>query len=77
MAGRTIGKHWDRSVKGDFAWACDYCGVKWRRSQLRVDGSGLFVCPDEGPGLDNLTLEEGNQDLTPEYGNNGSGQGFS
>lgn len=48
---RTIGKHWPSSVpRGDHPWLCDYCGVKWRRSQLRRDGSGLLACPDDlGP----------------------------
>jgi hypothetical protein len=66
MAGRTIGWHWPRSALGDYTWRCDYCGVAWRRSQLRRDGAGLLVCPDEGPGEDAVTLSEKNQDLTPE-----------
>ena len=30
----------------------------WRRSQLRVDGSGLLACPDEGRGADGVTLDK-------------------
>jgi hypothetical protein len=35
---------------------CSYCGVQWRRSQLRRDLSGNLVCPDEGNGKDSLEL---------------------
>ncbi len=29
---------------------CDFCGTKWRRSQLIVDRNGFLVCPqDVGP----------------------------
>ena len=37
---------------------CDYCGVLWRRSQLRRDGAGHLVCPDEGDGRDSVTLDK-------------------
>lgn len=39
---------------------CDYCGVPWLRSKLRRDRSGLLYCPDEGGGLDQVTLNEQN-----------------
>jgi hypothetical protein len=42
---------------------CSYCGVQWRRSQLRRDASGNLACPDEGPGLDVVSLSEGNARL--------------
>lgn len=54
---RTIGKRWPRNApRGDVQEMCDYCGVQWRRSQLRKDGAGLWVCPDEKDGLDKVTL---------------------
>lgn len=37
---------------------CDYCGSIWYRSQLYKDGAGMLVCPDEGEGLDAVTLNE-------------------
>ena len=76
MSGHTIWRHWPRQSRGDFAWRCDYCGMAWRRSQLRIDGSGLYVCPDD-EGTDTVTLTETNLALTPEAGNRGTpGQGF-
>jgi hypothetical protein len=58
MSRRTIGKRWPRSApRGDIQSMCDYCGVMWRRSQLRRDGAGLLVCPDEGDGRDSVTLD--------------------
>lgn len=49
--GYTIGKRWPASApRGDSAALCDYCGVQWRRSQLRRDGDGKLACPDEGSG---------------------------
>ena len=44
---RTIGRHWPKDALGDYVWPCDYCGVKWRRSKLRRDRSGLLACPDD------------------------------
>jgi hypothetical protein len=43
-------------VKGDYAEKCAYCGAKWFRSELKRDGSGKLYCPDEGDGLDTVTL---------------------
>lgn len=33
-------------------WAedCDYCGVKWHRSELRMNESGFLACPDDRDG---------------------------
>lgn len=39
--------------------------MAWKRSALRKDGAGLFVCPQEGPGRDAVTLTRLNQDRTP------------
>jgi hypothetical protein len=39
---------------------CDYCGVKWRRSQCTRDASGRLACPDDRKGKDELTLSEEN-----------------
>jgi hypothetical protein len=53
----TVGSRWPRSApRGDYQARCDYCGVHWRRSQLRRDGAGLLSCPDEGPGLTSVEL---------------------
>jgi hypothetical protein len=56
---RTIGRHWPRGgPRLDYQAACSYCGVHWRRSQLRRDGAGNFACPDEGRGRDQNTLTQ-------------------
>jgi hypothetical protein len=61
MAGRTIGKHWPKTAEFcDYTAKCDYCDVLWRRSQLTRDGAGFLRCPDEGDGLDRVTLDEMN-----------------
>lgn len=58
---RTIGRHWPKDApRGDYQCRCDYCGVTWRRSQLRRDAAGLLACPDDSPGLDVVTLSRGN-----------------
>lgn len=42
---RTIGRHWPlRAPRGDYARLCDYCGAKWRFSQLRQNAAGLYAC---------------------------------
>lgn len=49
---RTIGRHWpSKAPINDYAACCDFCGVRWRRSQLRVDEDGRLRCPDEGDGM--------------------------
>lgn len=58
---RTIGhKRSHRSPPGDSVRLCSYCGVAWYRSQLTRDASGNLACPDELPGRDVVTLNEGN-----------------
>ena len=39
---------------------CSYCGVQWFRSQLTRDASQNLACPDCAPGLDIVSLTEGN-----------------
>ena len=59
---RTIPRHWPASApRGDYRETCDICGALWRRSQLRRDGEGRLVCPDEGDGLDARTLDAQNE----------------
>jgi hypothetical protein len=58
---RTIGRFWPTErTNGDYQCMCDICGVHWRRSQLRRDGAGRLVCPDELPGRDEVTLDRQN-----------------
>lgn len=64
--GMTITKHWPANARGDYVEFCSYCGMAWRRSQLRIDRKGSFVCPDEGSGEDEVALDEQNRDMTPE-----------
>ena len=57
MGEQTIGRRVRPGLpRGDFHCHCDICGVLWYRSQLRRDGAGRLVCPDEGDGLDAVTL---------------------
>lgn len=61
---RTVSRHRDpSSPHGDVLRLCSYCGVLYYRSQLRRDAAGLLACPDELPGLDSVTLSEGNAEL--------------
>lgn len=56
---KTIGNRIPTTVsRNDYPCRCDYCGVPWYRSQLRVDGAGKLYCPQEGDGLDAVTLNE-------------------
>jgi hypothetical protein len=40
---------------------CDYCGIKWYRSECRVDASGFLACPDDQDGRDQVTCDRQNQ----------------
>lgn len=48
--GHTIGKRWPfgKAPAGDFACLCDYCGVRYRRSQLVRKPNGLLACTGAG-----------------------------
>ena len=60
---RTIGKRWPSTApRKDYPAYCAFCGVKWRRSELRRDTAGRLVCPDEGDGLDEVILTQMNAD---------------
>lgn len=75
---RTIGTRLGRKIPGDYVAQCAYCGANWRRSKLRRDGSGQLVCPDEGDGLDRVTLDEINASFRPRPPlNGGDGGGYS
>jgi len=55
---KTIGTRWPASAPpGDFPALCDICGVPFRRSLMRRDGSGRLVCAKDGRGRDRTTLE--------------------
>lgn len=56
---RTIGRTWPSDApKGDVRATCSYCGVRYRRSQLRKDRAGLLACDRCGDGRDVVTLSE-------------------
>lgn len=75
MGGRTIGKHWPKDAEFcDYTAKCDYCDVLWRRSQLTRDGAGFLYCPDEGDGLDRVTLDELNAAYAQEEERKGTEQ---
>lgn len=55
----TIGRKWPTNKpNGDYCVYCDYCGVKWRRSQCTRDRAGRLACPDDRAGRDEVTLSE-------------------
>jgi len=62
--GRTIGRHWPSSApRGDYVVLCDYCGVRYRRSQLVRKGNGRLACSgpgtlDDADGRDEVELSE-------------------
>lgn len=64
----TIGTKLPRKYRGDRAAHCDYCGVRWYRSQLVRDRAGLLACPDDRRGKDVATLSEENAQGAKEYG---------
>lgn len=39
---------------------CDYCGIKWYRSEMKRDASGRLACPDDQSGRDAVTLDRAN-----------------
>ena len=56
---RTISHRWPTNApRGDRSVFCDYCGVKWRRSQCTLDRAGRLACPDDKRGRDEVTLSE-------------------
>lgn len=65
---RTIGKKWPVGIGPDRQALCSYCGVQWRRSQLHRDRSENLACPDCAPGLDVVSLSEGNAELMRSQG---------
>lgn len=60
---RTIGRRWPEDAGPDRQALCSYCGVQWRRSELTRDPSQNLACPDCAPGLDVVSLSEGNARL--------------
>lgn len=60
---RTVGRRWPEGIGPDRQALCSYCGVQWRRSQLTRDASQNLACPDCAPGLDIVSLSEGNARL--------------
>jgi len=58
---RTLGKRWPtKHLNGDYLDYCGYCGAAYPRSKLVKDGSGVLRCPQEGPGLSRLELDQKN-----------------
>lgn len=58
---RTISYRWPTNApRGDRSVHCDYCSVRWRRSQCVRDRAGRLACPDDRAGRDEVTLSEMN-----------------
>lgn len=47
---------------GDYPCDCDYCGVRWMRSDMRLTDEGLLACPDE-EGLEAMECLDANREL--------------
>jgi hypothetical protein len=63
----TIGRHW-RGDSQDYAALCDYCDVRYRRSQLKKQSSGRLACIGPGTngcgeGRDEVELDKQNADI--------------
>lgn len=57
----TVGrKRPDSSPYGDTQGICGYCGANWYVSQMRKDRSGIWACPNDQGGRDEVTLSEAN-----------------
>jgi hypothetical protein len=65
----TVGRRWPKRARGDYCAHCDYCGVRWRRSQLSRDASGKLACPDDVRGRDDVTLDMENAQGALEFAN--------
>ncbi len=53
---KSIGKKWPSDApRGDYKVTCQYCGQKFRRSQMQKDGAGRLSCPYDF-GADEVTL---------------------
>ncbi len=44
----TVGRH--AQLGAGRNWNCDVCGVLWPRRQLKENGDGFLVCPDDQGG---------------------------
>lgn len=58
---RTISHRWPKTApRGDYPAYCDFCGTKWRRSELRTDSDGKLRCPHEGDGMSRTDCNRAN-----------------
>jgi predicted RNA-binding Zn-ribbon protein involved in translation (DUF1610 family) len=62
---RTVGRKIRPGERRRFK--CDRCGTLWDKRDLCRDGEGMWVCPQEGPGLDGATLSRGNAEALRSY----------
>lgn len=62
---RTVGRKIRPGEK--HRWRCDRCNTLWDKRDLRRDGEGMWVCPQEGPGRDGATLSRGNAEALRTY----------
>lgn len=60
---RTISRRLPEGHGPNRVALCSYCGVQYFRSQLTRDASANLACPDCAPGLDIVSLTEGNARL--------------
>ena len=61
----TYARHHGKGTATAYPVMCAVCGVVWPRSDMRKDGQGQLICPDEGKGLDAATLDRLNAKAEP------------
>lgn len=64
--GLTIPRKWP-GKPGDSSGHCSYCGARWLRSQLTLNQSGLYACPDDVRGRDEVQLDMLNAQAASEF----------
>jgi hypothetical protein len=65
---RTVGTRLPRSKIGDRCAHCDYCGVRYFRSDLTKYAYGRLACAADRRGKDEVTLNRENALGALEYG---------
>lgn len=54
---RTIGRTYCGPTR-NYSPHCDYCGVRWLRTDMTLTADGLLACPDDRDGKTARELDE-------------------
>lgn len=52
----TIGRRYQGPSR-NWEEICDYCGVTWLRSEMRLDENGCMACPDDMGGRVSMDID--------------------